>query len=220
MERIIEPELMEDPEQVEAYAVADFAESHQLRVTWFRERFGPVRCETVLDLACGSGDMTLRFARALPESRTLAVDGSPEMLNFATRLLNTEPELVARVRFLQAFLPDGPLPQENYALVMSHSALHHFHDPQALWSVIRTQAKTGTLIFVSDLRRVASVEEAHQIVSERAGNEHPALQRDFAASLCAAFTVDEVREQLAAAGLSQLQVEAIGDIYLLVWGVV
>ena len=79
MERIIEPELMEDPEQVEAYTVADFAESHQLRVTWFRERFGPVRCETVLDLACGSGDMTLRFARALPEGRILAVDGSQAM---------------------------------------------------------------------------------------------------------------------------------------------
>ena len=219
MERIIEPELMEDPEQVEAYTVADFAESHQLRVTWFRERFGPVRCETALDLACGSGDMTLRFARELPESRILAVDGSQAMLDSATRLLHAEPGLLPRIQFLQAFLPEAPLPTADYALVMSHNALHHFHDPQALWKVIRAQTKTGTIVFVSDLRRTVSVEEAHRIVHERAGGEHPALQRDFAASLCAAFTPEEAQGQLAAAGLSQLNVEAIGDIYLLISGI-
>lgn len=220
MERILEPELMDDPEQAEAYAVADFAESHQLRVTWFRERFGPVRCETVLDLACGSGDMTLRFARALPESQTLAVDGSQAMLDFAARLLEAEPELLPRVQLLCSFLPSDALPQETYDLVMCHSALHHFHDPQVLWSTIHAHARPGSIIFVSDLRRVSSVEQAQQIVQERAANEHPALQRDFAASLCAAFTADEVNAQLADAGLSQLTVQEIGDIYLLVYGVV
>lgn len=220
MERILEPELMDDPEQAEAYAVADFAESHQLRVTWFRERFGPVRCETVLDLACGSGDMTLRFARALPESRTLAVDGSQAMLDFATRLLEAEPELLPRVQLLCSFLPSDSLPAQTYDLVMCHSALHHFHDPQVLWSTIRAHVRPGSIVFVSDLRRVSSVEQAQQIVHERAANEHPALQRDFAASLCAAFTAEEVRAQLTNAGLSQLTVQEIGDIYLLVYGVI
>ena len=220
MDRIIEPELMEDPEQVEAYTVADFAESHQMRVTWFRERFGPAtHYPTLLDLACGSGDMTLRFARALPETRILAVDGSQTMLDSATRLLNAEPQLLPHIKFMCACLPDDPLPEDSYAIVMSHSALHHFHNPQSLWSTIRAHAKSGTLVFVSDLRRTTSVEEAHQIVHERAGDEHPALQRDFAASLCAAFTPEEVREQLVAAGLNQLKVETIGDIYLLVSGI-
>jgi ubiquinone/menaquinone biosynthesis C-methylase UbiE len=199
--------------------MADFAESHQLRVTWFRERFGPVRCETTLDLACGSGDMTLRFARALPESHILAVDGSQAMLDFTTRLLDAEPELHPRVQLLQAFLPSDSLPVETYDLVMCHSALHHFHDPQVLWNTIRAHTQTGSIVFVSDLRRVSSVEEARQIVQERAANEHPALQRDFAASLCAAFTADEVRAQLITAGMIQLNVETIGDIYLLVHGV-
>lgn len=219
MERILEPELMDDPEQAEAYAMADFAASHQLRVTWFRERFGPVRCETILDLACGSGDMTLRFARALPESRILAVDGSQAMLDLTTRLLDAEPDLHPRVQLLQAFLPSDSLPVETYDLVMCHSALHHFHDPQVLWNTIRSHTQTGSIVFVSDLRRVSSVAEAHQIVHERAANEHPALQRDFAASLCAAFTADEVRAQLITAGMIQLNVETIGDIYLLVHGV-
>lgn len=219
MERIIEPELMEDLEQVDAYTAADFAQSHQLRVTWFHQRFGEqVQCPTLLDLGCGSGDMTLRFARALPESRITAVDGSQAMLDAGKQLVGAEPQLAERIRWVRANLPQDPIPSDDYALVMSHSALHHFHEPQALWQVIRKQTRPGSMVFISDLSRVESVEMAEHIVHERAGNEHPALQRDFAASLCAAFTVEEVRNQLSLAGLEYLNVEAPGDIYLLVWG--
>ena len=221
MERIIEPELMEDLEQVEAYAAADFAEVHQQRITWFTEIFGPtVECATILDVGCGPCDVTLRFARALPDSRIVAVDGSQVMLDAAARLLAAEPALAPRVHLLRAYLPEDSLPNESYGMVMSHSALHHFHDPAQFWDIVRTYAPTGTIVFVSDLRRAASVEEAQQIVDQRAANEPPALQRDFTASLCAAFTVEEVEAQLNAAGLGQLKVQAMGEIYLLVSGVV
>jgi ubiquinone/menaquinone biosynthesis C-methylase UbiE len=221
MQRIPEPELMEDEEQVEAYSAADFAESHQLRVTWFRERFGlDVQVDSILDLGCGSGDMTFRFARALPDSQLLGVDGSQAMLEVAGRLLKAEPALDGRIQFLRANLPADPLPATGYDMVMCHSALHHFHDAQVLWETIRRHSRPGSLIFVSDLRRPESQEAAERIVQERAGNEHPVLQRDFTASLCAAFTPEEVVEQLRTAGLNGLSVEAIGDIYLLVYGTV
>lgn len=221
MERIIEPELMEDLEQVGAYTAADFAQSHQLRVAWFQERFGVgANCPTVLDLGCGSGDMTLRFARALPAGRIVAVDGSQAMLDAAARLCADDPQPARRIQWLRATLPGDPLPAGPYSLVMSHSALHHFHDPQALWRVIREQSGPGTIVFVSDLLRAESVAAAQRIVEERAGDEHPALKRDFAASLCAAFTADEVRAQLELAGLQSLRVETPGDFYLLVSGIV
>jgi hypothetical protein len=45
------------------------------------------------------------------------------------------------------------------------------------------------------------------------------LQRDYLASLHAAFTPEEVAQQLQAAGLAdQLQVAALEDRYLEVWG--
>ena len=219
MERILEPELMEDMEQVLAYAHADFAASHQLRVTWFHERLGTsVTPTSILDLCCGSGDMTFRFARAFSQSHILGVDGSQAMIEIARQDVQAEPDLAARIEFKQAFLPDESLPRKGYDMVMSHSALHHFHDPRVLWDAIRMHSPSGSIVFVSDLRRVGSVAEAKQIVNERAGNEHPLLQHDFAASLCAAFTPQEVQSQLDAAGLSQLNVEAIGDVYLLVYG--
>ena len=39
MERIPEPELMDDPEQARAYASADFSEPHQAFVERFTQRF-------------------------------------------------------------------------------------------------------------------------------------------------------------------------------------
>ena len=44
------------------------------------------------------------------------------------------------------------------------------------------------------------------------------LKRDFHQSLLAAYTPDEVRAQLATAGLDQLKVEAVSDRHLIVWG--
>ena len=45
------------------------------------------------------------------------------------------------------------------------------------------------------------------------------LQEEFYCSLLSAFGVDEVRQQLAAVGLSQLKVREHDDRYLDVWGV-
>lgn len=221
MERILEPELMEDAEQALAYSHADFATSHQMRVTWFQERFGrETHPASILDLCCGGGDMTFRFARAFSNTHILAVDGSQAMLDIAHKDVQAEPEIAARIQFVKAFLPSDAIPKAHYNLVMSHSALHHFHDPNALWETLRAHTRPGTLVFVSDLQRTQSVEAAEQLVQERAANEHPILQKDFAASLCAAFTPEEVREQLKANGLEKLKIEAINDVYMLVYGVI
>jgi hypothetical protein len=49
------------------------------------------------------------------------------------------------------------------------------------------------------------------------GNEDPVLKEDFYNSLCAAFTVDEVRAQLRVAGLS-LHVEKVTDRHMRIKG--
>ena len=74
-------------------------------------------------------------------------------------------------------------------------------DPQALWSEVRRLGKPGAAVFVMDLVRPDSPFEAREIVERVAGKEHPVLKEDFYNSLCAAFTVSEVRGQLESAGL-------------------
>ena len=67
MKRLLEPELMIEPEQVSAYANADFDEPHsnfiKMLGSYYNSR-GDLR--SVLDLGCGPGDVTFKFAAAFP----------------------------------------------------------------------------------------------------------------------------------------------------------
>src|SRR4051812_16818459 len=83
--RTPEPELMMGEDQAAAYAAADLSDLHQTMMTQFQERFGRVSGRSLLDLGCGSADITIRFARAYPGLRALGVDGSEVMLRFGQR---------------------------------------------------------------------------------------------------------------------------------------
>src|SRR5206468_4321737 len=73
--RIVEPELMSEAEQARAYAGANFEAAHSRYPLLFRERFPDCPPSGhALDLGCGPGDVTRRFARALPGWRFDAVD--------------------------------------------------------------------------------------------------------------------------------------------------
>jgi SAM-dependent methyltransferase len=150
MQRIPEPELMDDPAQALAYARADFTEPHNHFVDLLREH-----CR----------------------------------------------------------VPDG------YNLVFSNSLLHHLADPAVLWDTLRQAARPGAPLFVMDLRRPDSAEDALRLVEHYAGDEPDVLRHDFHQSLLAAYTPDEVAVHLAAADLQSLQVEVVGDRHLIVHGV-
>src|SRR5256712_8367405 len=80
MERVLEPELMDDPAQALAYSRADFEEENQGFVDRFAEFYPEFKAGHVLDLGCGPGDIPIRLARTLPECRITGVDGSPPMI--------------------------------------------------------------------------------------------------------------------------------------------
>lgn len=211
---------MEDPEQALAYHRADFSASHGRRVALFQRLFpGFAPTGPVLDLGCGSGDVLLRFARAFPGAAFTGVDGSQAMLDLAAGELAHAAELRRRVRLHRAVFSSADLPREAWQLVMSHSVLHQLHRPEVLWQTVRQVAPPGCAVFVADLRRPATAEEARGIVAAESANEPEVLRRDFYNSLRAAFEVAEVRSQLAAARLERLTVEPEGEHHLIVYGV-
>src|SRR5580698_10258718 len=111
MQRIPEPELMEDPGQAIAYHQADFSESHGKRGALLARLMPALKLSgAVLDLGCGSGDVLLRFARAHPQARFLGVDGSPAILHLAEQELERDAPLKQRVRFLPGIIPRAKLP--------------------------------------------------------------------------------------------------------------
>jgi trans-aconitate methyltransferase len=210
MQRIVEPELMETAEQARAYAAANFEQAHARYPVLFREKFPacPARGQA-LDLGCGPGDVTRRFAAALPGWEFDAVDGSAAML--------AEAPPSERIRYFTGRMPALDLPRDRYDLVLSSSVLHHLHDPAVLWGTIRQYA--GDLIFVVDLRRPASLAAARELTAAHTVGAPAVLRRDFYNSLLAAFTPAEVEAQLRAAGLTGVRVETISDRHLCAWGV-
>jgi SAM-dependent methyltransferase len=145
------------------------------------------------------------------------VDGAAEMLAHGRSRLERE-GLRERVRLIEAYLPGAELPLNSYDVVISNSLLHHLRDPMVLWDTVNQYGKSGAPVFIMDLRRPTSREQAAALVDEYAAGEPDILRHDFFHSLLAAYRPDEVNEQLRAVGLDGLTVRMISDRHILIYG--
>lgn len=118
---------------------------------------------------------------------------------------------------MQGALPEAVLPWRQYDAIISHSLLHHLQRPNLLWRSLKKAGRPGAIICMMDLRRPESEARAEEIVSCHSDQQPELLKQDFFNSLLAAFTIEEVQEQLRAAELP-LSVDPCSDRHLLVWG--
>lgn len=217
MKRIPEPELMDEENQALAYARADFEEPNSNFVATYARHFG-IPAGRMLDLGCGPADIPLRFTRRAAQLRVTAVDGSPAMIELAKQQLSQHEEAGSRVEPVCAILQELQLPGESYDAVISNSLLHHLHDPLPLWQSIRRYARPGAAVLIMDLCRPASQQQAQELIDTYAADEPEVLRKDFFNSLLAAFTPQEVEQQLAATGLTNLLITSASDRHWIVYG--
>ncbi|KIO76583.1 trans-aconitate methyltransferase [Pedobacter lusitanus] len=112
-----------------------------------KERFGPfydllelikIRPDlTVVDLGCGTGELTRKLADALPGSAVLGVDSSQEMLNEAAAFQNGQ--LDFKKRTIEEQLESG----EKWDLIFSNAAVQWIGDHQTLYPKIISCLKPG-----------------------------------------------------------------------------
>jgi SAM-dependent methyltransferase len=208
---------MDEQEQAAAYAAADWSEAHGKIPGYFRARFPQFRRGRIIDLGCGPADVTIRFVNAFPEVTALGVDGSEAMLAFGRRHVR-DAGLDSRITLENRYLPDFALETRAFDAVISNSLLHHFADPIALWRTAGMCAKPNAPVLLIDLLRPPDHDTVVRLVNEHAKDAPPVLQRDFIASLHAAYTIDEVRQQLGAASLGGFQVDAVDELHFVAWG--
>ena len=214
--RFAEPELMDTPEQVAAYAAADFSVPHQALVTKFAELFPDFGTGLVLDIGCGAADVTARFALQYPEAQILGVDAGPQMLRVGVAHIAIL-GLSSRVTLEELHIPDARLKALGpFDAFICNSLLHHLTDPAALWESLKNSVD-GAPVFVQDLRRPYNHQMLEALVEMHTEGFAHELITDFHNSLRASYTAAEVREQLNSAGLT-LTVEEIGDRHLIVYG--
>jgi cyclopropane fatty-acyl-phospholipid synthase-like methyltransferase len=218
MDRILEPELMDDDEQALAYAQADFEVENQGFVDRFREYFPDFSEGHIYDLGCGPGDIPIRLARALPGCHVTGIDASLPMIKLAEEAVS-QAGMSHRVTFRRERFQD--LAGASFAdAAISNSLLHHVPNPFQFWNKLRQMVKSGAPVLVMDLLRPATADEARAIVDRYAPCEPEILRRDFYNSLLAAFTEDEISSQLARMNLTRLLIDVIDDRHWVVGGII
>ncbi len=219
MQRIPEPELMNEEAQILAYAQADFDEPHDMFIQVFIDTFPEYKVSGhILDMGCGPADISIRFAQAYPDCRIDGLDGAPRMLAQG-KLAIQKARLQDRIHLLEGIIPGANLPRDNYDVIISNSLLHHLHEPDVLWESIQQSGSSGSRVFIMDLMRPESEKDAREFVDLYASDEPEVLRRDFYHSLCASFSPEEIQSQLNVAGLSQLKIKILSDRHLAIFGI-
>ncbi len=217
MKRILEPEIMDDEAQAVAYAKADFSSSNQMFVDGLIEAYSS-RLRNVLDIGCGPADVCIRLARAVPLIQITAVDASEPMVRLAREAVR-QAGLEGQIKVTRGRVPGLELGACSYDGILSKDLLHHLPDPAVFWDQIKRLAKGRTVVYVMDLFRPDTERRAGEIVESVSASEPAILKRDFYDSLLAAFTADEIKEQLRRASLP-LAVAQVSERHVLVKGLI
>ncbi len=113
----------------------------------------------VLDVACGTGDLTLAFART-PATRIVGLDFTSEMLDIArtkpvpnhpvqSNPVQSSPEPPHRITFLQGDAQDLPFPDASFNVVSIAFGIRNVQDPaRALREFRRVLKPAGRLIIL------------------------------------------------------------------------
>ena len=208
---------MDSEEQAEAYAETDFSEPHDAFVSYFKSRFPGFSEGSVLDLGCGTADVIIRFAKALPGTHITGIDGAEAMLDIGLRDVRQN-GLSHQINLRNCFLPDKDLFLRKFDAIISNSLLHHLGNVSILWDAMQKCSGPGSALFVMDLMRPDNPDRAGELVELHAADAPDILKKDFYNSLLAAYTVEEINEQLVSHSLDYLTVEAVSDRHFLIWG--
>ncbi len=108
--------------------------------------------EAVLDVGCGTGDLTLRAARRVgAEGRAVGIDASPNMVKIARRKAAKKGR---DVDFRVAPIEDLPFADGEFDAALSSFMIHHLPDDLKLRGLaeVRRVLKPGGRLVVVDLK--------------------------------------------------------------------
>lgn len=216
IDRVNEPEVMDDSAEIRAYRDADFRRVNRLCARRALRASGHSRGHAI-DVGCGPAEIPIFLCQMAPGWRVTAVDASAGMLAEAARNISAA-GLEGRIRLIKADAKAMRGLRARFDLVLSNSLLHHLPDPVPFWREVKRLVRPGGSVMVQDLFRPESEAAARRLVALHARDSSPLLRQLFHQSLLAAFTLGEVRSQLGEAGLAGLEVRKVSNRHLIVRG--
>lgn len=109
----------------------------------------PDRADRILELGCGTGNLTRRLLDRYPNAVLTSVDASPEMIDITRARTTTH---AARLHLTCARFEDFQAAPASFDLVVSSLSLHHVIDKAALYGRIASWLPHGgTFAFADQL---------------------------------------------------------------------
>ena len=205
--RILEPEVMDSPEEAADYDAMDHSAVNRAFAADFLAGYHEGRA---LDVGTGTAQIPIEICR-LDATITLdAVDAAQHMLRLARRNLAAA-HLEPRITLHLARAQHLPFADASFAAVLSNSLVHHLPEPlPVLAEMVRVTAPRGWL-FVRDLLRPADEASLDSLVHQYAAGANEHGRQMFRDSLHAALTLDEVRALVGQLGFDPAQVRQTSD---------
>jgi tRNA (cmo5U34)-methyltransferase len=111
----------------------------------------PGSASNVLELGCGTGNLSLALAERYPEAALTFLDAAPEMLATTHARLEAEHTASARrARFVETSFEKIDSTFGSFDLVTSSISLHHVKDKESLYGNIYTLIRPGGMFRFSD----------------------------------------------------------------------
>ena len=208
LSRILEPEVMDTPEEARDYDAMDHAAVNRVFVADFLTVWNGAN--PILDVGTGTAQIPIELCRQSATARVVAIDLAEQML------------LVARENVRRAGLEDRlelrlvdakglPFDDGTFGAVISNSIVHHIPRPSAVLAEMVRVAAEGAVLFVRDLLRPADEMTLLRLVTTYAGDANAHQRQMFADSLHAALTLDEIREMVTQLGFDPKTVQQTTD---------
>ncbi|MCC5611838.1 tRNA (adenine(22)-N(1))-methyltransferase TrmK [Nostoc sp. CHAB 5834] len=212
MQRILEPEVMDTPEEAIEYDATDFTQVN----TAFAQRAIELAPQSglILDAGTGTARIPILICQQCPHLRIIGNDLSTNMLLIGSKNVE-QAGLQKQISIELADSKQLPYQDEQFDMVISNSIVHHLPDPLPFFLEIKRVLKPNGAIFIRDLIRPDDEATINAFV-ERIGRESQNNERQnmqLRDSLHAAFRLDEVNELVQKAGLEEVKVYQSSDIH-------
>ena len=150
--------------------------------------------ETVLDLGSGAGtDVLISARRVAPTGKAIGLDMTDEMLELARA--HAAASGVANIEFVKGYIEDIPLPDGSIDVVISNCVINLSADKRKVLAEVARVLKPGGRFAVSDVIADPDMDEATR-----------ADMQEWTGCIAGALTQDEFEDALAAAGLTDIEV--------------
>lgn len=207
--RVLEPEVMDTPEEARDYDSMDHSEVNwQFTVDFLRVWSAEGR---ILDVGTGTAQIPIELCRQSPTAHFTAIDLADHMLALARH--NVERAgLGDRIRIEKADAKRLPYRDEDFfGAVISNSIIHHIPDPSTCLAEMHRVCAAGGLLFVRDLLRPDDEATLRRLVDTYAAGANEHQRQMFADSLHAALALDEVRDLVGRLGYRPEAVQQTSD---------